>query len=311
MIKIDLITGFLGAGKTTFLKKYAGYWLSQGEKVCILENDYGAVNVDMMLLQELTDAGCDAEMVAGGCDMDCHRRRFRTKLIAMGMSGYDRVIVEPSGIYDTDEFFDALREDPLDRWYEIGSVIAVADASEADEWDEDSQYILASEVANAGVVIYSHTGGLSEDDLAGMTDRINKALSAIGADRQIGSEEIISKDWALLTGEDYENISCRGYRLSDYKKRQIMDDNSFETLYFMENDYNAIGLEEAIKTLMSDSSYGRIIRIKGFYQDDGGWYEINATKRGITVSHLTAGQKVVIVIGEELDKKRIGDRLDF
>ena len=43
-------------------------------------------------------------MIAGGCDADCHRRRFRTKLIAMGMCGYDRVIVEPSGIYDVDEF---------------------------------------------------------------------------------------------------------------------------------------------------------------------------------------------------------------
>ena len=43
-------------------------------------------------------------MVSGGCDADCHRRRFKTKLIAMGMCGYDRVIVEPSGIFDVDEF---------------------------------------------------------------------------------------------------------------------------------------------------------------------------------------------------------------
>lgn len=44
------------------------------------------------------------------------------------MCGYDRVIVEPSGIYDVDEFFDALREDPLDQWYEIGNVITIVDA---------------------------------------------------------------------------------------------------------------------------------------------------------------------------------------
>ena len=46
----------------------------------------------------------------------------------MAMCGYDRVIVEPSGIYDVDEFFDGLREEPLDRWYEIGSVITIVDA---------------------------------------------------------------------------------------------------------------------------------------------------------------------------------------
>ena len=74
MIKIDLITGFLGSGKTTFLIKYAKYLISIGEKICILENDHGAINVDMMLLSSID---CDKEMVAGGCDYQTHIRRFR------------------------------------------------------------------------------------------------------------------------------------------------------------------------------------------------------------------------------------------
>ena len=103
MVKIDLITGFLGSGKTTFIKKYAKYLIDQGLNIGILENDFGAVNVDMMLLQDIAGEKCTLEMVAGGCDKDCHRRRFRTKLIAMGMCGYDRVLIEPSGIFDMDE----------------------------------------------------------------------------------------------------------------------------------------------------------------------------------------------------------------
>ena len=98
MIKIDLITGFLGSGKTTFIKKYASYLLKKGMNIGILENDFGAVNVDMMLLQDLEGDQCELEMVSGGCDKDCHRRRFKTKLIAMGMSGYDRVLVETVGV---------------------------------------------------------------------------------------------------------------------------------------------------------------------------------------------------------------------
>ena len=125
MVKIDLVTGFLGSGKTTFLKKYAKRLMEQGQNIGILENDFGAVNVDMMLLQELEGEQCELEMISGGCDPETHRRRFRTKLIAMGMCGYDRVLVEPSGIYDMDEFFDVLHEEPLDQWYEIGNVIAV------------------------------------------------------------------------------------------------------------------------------------------------------------------------------------------
>ena len=78
MVKIDLITGFLGSGKTTFIKKYADYLIRQGCNIGILENDYGAINVDMMLLQELEGEHCELEMVSGGCcqDSDAHRRRF-------------------------------------------------------------------------------------------------------------------------------------------------------------------------------------------------------------------------------------------
>ncbi len=57
MVQVDLITGFLGAGKTTFLRRYVGIWWQQGHNVCILENDFGAVNVDAMLVQDLLGPG--------------------------------------------------------------------------------------------------------------------------------------------------------------------------------------------------------------------------------------------------------------
>ena len=58
MIKIDLITGFLGSGKTTFIKRYVSYLKSLGQRICILENDFGAVNVDMLLLQDVMGEQC-------------------------------------------------------------------------------------------------------------------------------------------------------------------------------------------------------------------------------------------------------------
>ena len=151
MVKADLVTGFLGAGKTTFIRGYAAYLLDQGEKVCILENDYGAINVDRMLFNGMDDRRLGVEAVAGGCDYDCHRRRFRTKLITLAMLGYTRVIVEPSGVFDVDEFFDILREDPLERQYEIGSVLTVVDADLEDGFSEAGDYLLASQTAPAAM----------------------------------------------------------------------------------------------------------------------------------------------------------------
>jgi|GEM_PF-4363200 len=66
MVQVDLITGFLGSGKTTFMRHYARYMVQQGWNVCILENDFGAVNVDVMLLQDILGDHCDMESISGG-----------------------------------------------------------------------------------------------------------------------------------------------------------------------------------------------------------------------------------------------------
>ena len=75
---------------------------------------------------------------------------MRTKLISMAMRGFTRVLVEPSGIFDVDEFFDVLRDDPLDRWYQLGNVIAIVDALLPEQLSPQADYVLASECANAG-----------------------------------------------------------------------------------------------------------------------------------------------------------------
>lgn len=191
MVKIDLITGFLGSGKTTFLKKYAKRLMEQGQNIGILENDFGAVNVDMMLLQELEGEQCELEMISGGCDPETHRRRFRTKLIAMGMCGYDRVIVEPSGIYDMDEFFDVLHEEPLDQWYEIGNVIAVVDARLEDTLSPEAEYLLASQAANAGCMILSKCDTATEEQRQNTIEHLKRSLAGARLQAAGGSENFV------------------------------------------------------------------------------------------------------------------------
>ena len=178
MVKVDLITGFLGSGKTTFIKKYATYLINQGYKVGIIENDFGAVNVDMMLLQDLQSDNCELEMVAGACDKDCHQRRFKTKLISMGMRQFDRILVEPSGIFDVDEFFDILHEEPLTNWYEIGNVFAIVDSSLEKNLSKEASYLLASQVVSAGKVLLSKVDSTSQERINETIQQINQALTS-------------------------------------------------------------------------------------------------------------------------------------
>ena len=311
MVKVDLITGFLGSGKTTFIKKYARYLMDQGYNIGILENDFGAVNVDMMLLRELEGEQCELEMVAGGCDKDCHRRRFKTKLIAMGMCGYDRVLIEPSGIFDMDEFFDALHEEPLDRWYQIGNVIAVVDAGLDEKMSEKADYILASEVADAGCIVLSKTQEASEKSIEDTVKHLNRALEAVHCKRKFGEDEIIQKDWEQFEKEDFERILNSGYIAEDYEKMSLDEKEVFKSLYFMDLEISGEELRDAAQKIMQDPACGSVFRIKGFTQEpDGSWTELNATHHEITQCPIAEGQKVIIVIGEHLEEEEIRKYLE-
>lgn len=305
MIKVDLITGFLGAGKTTFIKKYAKYMMDSGYHICILENDYGAVNVDMLLLQELEGDRCGLEMVSGGCDADCHRRRFKTKLISMGMCGYDRVLIEPSGIFDMDEFFDVLYEEPLDRWYEIGNVIAIVDAKLEENLSEMSDYLLASEVAGAGMVILSKSQEATTDDIKKTMAHLNRAMEQVRCNRRFQGE-VLDKPWDSLTDEDWKAVSSCGYVLQSYEKSVLEDEHGYSTLYFMNVRMTVQELRTRVEELMADPDCGNIVRVKGFMMaEDGKWIELNATHQTLTIEPIEKGQEVMIVIGEGLVEDKI------
>ena len=283
MVKVDLITGFLGSGKTTFIKKYARYLMEQGQNIGILENDFGSINVDMMLLRELEGENCELEMVAGGCDKDCYRRRFKTKLIAMGMCGYDRVLIEPSGIFDVDDFFDALHEEPLDRWYQIGNVITVVDASLEKTLSKEADYVLASEVANAGCVLLSKTQDASAEEIRQTVAHLNRALQEIHCSRVL-KDEVICKDWEDFTEKEFKKILESGYLVEKMAVSKA---------------------KHAAKKIFEDPACGGVLRIKGFLQDGENWLELNATQHEISLKPIGAGQDVLIIIGEKLNEEKI------
>ena len=312
MVQVDLITGFLGAGKTTFLRQYVRYLVEQGHNVCILENDFGAVNVDAMLVQDLLGDRCDLETISGGCDCDTHQRRMRTKLIAMAMRGFDRVVVEPSGIFDVDEFFDVLRDDPLDRWYQIGNVIAIVDAMLPETLSPQAEYILASETANAGRVLLSRTKQAGPERCKAAAAHLTRALEGCKCSRRFAPEEIITKDWADLTDEDLAAIAACGTRQASCEKLHFDEHEAFSSLYFLEQHLTLAQLQAAADRLFADAACGHVLRVKGFAPDpkgETGWLELNATAAGKTLAPIPQGQDVLIVIGEGLDKAAIEARL--
>ena len=305
MVKIDLITGFLGSGKTTFIREYAKYLMSKGEKICIIENDYGAVNIDMVLLQDLLGDNCNLEMIVGGDGKEAHRRRFRTKLISMGMSGYDRVIIEPSGIYDADEFFDVLYDEPLDRWYEIGSVISIVDAESVLLLEGTSKYLFMSEIAWAGKLLISKVDETTDVDQ--IHAFINATMEEYGCSARFQLKDIYSKAFDSFSQEEFDLIENAGYRRSSYAKMQI-DDSQYQPLFYFDVEMDEALLKETARKLLADERAGKVIRIKGFVKtSDSAQVEINATQKEIKIEPVTSSRNAIIIIGEHLDKDYINE----
>lgn len=304
-MKIDLITGFLGAGKTTFIRRYAKYLMDKGNHICILENDYGAVNVDMMFLQDLLGDNCELEMVIGGDGYEAHRRRFKTKLISMAMTGYDRVLVEPSGVYDVDEFFDTLREEPLDRWYEPGNVISVVSSVTGDELSEDARYLLASQIANAGCVILSKAAEASEEQIADTMKLLNDVMEQYRCSRRFGDDVIIG-ELGELDRETFDRISECGFRREDHIKYQVEQENGFSSLFYFYTIMEEEELKEAVEHIFRDPDCGDVRRIKGIVKNaEGRRISVNAVPGKAEYEESEGGSEALIVIGENLNKKAV------
>ena len=310
MIKLDLVTGFLGAGKTTFIKAYAQYLLEKGEKICIIENDFGAINVDMVLLKELESEKCSLEMIVGGDGDAAHKRRLKTKLISMGMLGYDRVIIEPSGIFDMDEFFDLTYEEPLDRWYEIGNVITLVNPRQGKELSQKSRYILMSEVADAGIVVMSRADEATDQEKSSLLELINKSMEEYSCSVRLYREKVLDKPIEGFEKEDFEKISNCGFNKNSFIKNPIDQNNDYQTIFFFDYEMEYEELSEKIKQVFADKDCGKIHRIKGIVKAKNGvTYEINSTSYEIKTSMVQTERPVLIVIGEVLNKEGISKYL--
>lgn len=309
MIPVDLITGFLGSGKTTFIIKYASYLADKGLRVGIIENDLGAVNVDRMLLQDAVVDRCDVDMVAAACDKDCYMRRLRTKFIEMAMLGYDRVLMEPSGAFDVEELFDVIHDDTLERWYEMGSVIAIVDAGLTTDLSEEARYLLTSQIACAGKIVLSRVQETDEERQRRTIGYLNEVMEQFQCSRRF-DKDVLACDWNDLTGEQYDQIAHAGYGVRSYRKLWIADGEGFQSCYFLSPGMDRQQTETFVSEVFNDKACGKIFRIKGFFRDKEAWQEINAVANGRTVRPIREGQDVLIVIGEDLDKDHIQGHLD-
>ena len=190
MTKIDIISGFLGAGKTTLIKKLLKEVLADS-KVVLIENEFGEIGIDGGFLK---DAGIEIKEMNSGCICCSLVGDFGASLREV-LDTYtpERILIEPSGVGKLSDVMKAVQDAMADREVELNSAVAVVDACKCRMYIKNFGEFFVNQIEHAGTVILSRTDKLSEDKLTACVELIREHNA---------KATIITTSWEALEGKD-------------------------------------------------------------------------------------------------------------
>ena len=189
MTKIDIISGFLGAGKTTLIKKLIGEAF-KGEQVVLIENEFGEIGIDGGFLK---DAGVNITEMNQGC-ICCSLVGDFGEALKQVVNDYhpDRVIIEPSGVGKLSDVIKAIQKASENVEIALNSATTVVDVTKAKMYIKNFGEFFLNQIEACGTVVLSRTQNVDE----------TKLLTAVDMIKEHNSEaRIITTPWDDITGE--------------------------------------------------------------------------------------------------------------
>ena len=189
MTKIDIVSGFLGAGKTTLIKKLLKEAL-QGEQVVLIENEFGEIGIDGGFLKE---AGVEITEMNSGC-ICCSLVGDFASALKQVLDQYhpDRILIEPSGVGKLSDVMRAVEGATGEAGVHLNSAVAVVDAKKCKTYLKNFGEFFENQIEHAGTIILSRTGEMSEE-------KINQCIGLIRQHNEKAA--IITTPWDELDGK--------------------------------------------------------------------------------------------------------------
>ncbi|MDE6951908.1 MAG: GTP-binding protein [Lachnospiraceae bacterium] len=189
MTKIDIVSGFLGAGKTTLIKKLLKEALA-GTKVVLIENEFGQIGIDGGFLKE---SGIEIREMNSGCICCSLVGDFGTSLEEV-LNTYEpeRILIEPSGVGKLSDVMRAVENVKADGAVHLNSAVAVVDAAKCKMYLKNFGEFFINQIECAGTIILSRTGSMKQE-------KIEEAVSLIRQHNEKAT--IITTPWDELDGK--------------------------------------------------------------------------------------------------------------
>ncbi len=210
MTKIDIFSGFLGAGKTTLIKKLISEAYT-GEKLVLIENEFGEIGVDSGFL---SDAGINITEMNSGC-ICCSLVGDFSRALAQVIDEYhpDRILIEPSGVGKLSDVIGAVRGVAVGE-AELAAAVAVVDAKKCKMYMKNFGEFFNNQIENATTIVLSHTAGLSET-------KLERAIELIREKNPYAA--LITTDWDEISGSEILSV-IDGTNTLDAELRHIEEE---------------------------------------------------------------------------------------
>lgn len=321
MTKVDIISGFLGAGKTTFIKLLIENVFA-GEKLVLIENEFGEIGIDGGFLK---DAGIEITEMNSGC-ICCTLVGDFSKALRKVIEEYhpDRVLIEPSGVGKLSDVSKAIEHVKKEADIEIEGRITIVDGKKAKMYLKNFGEFFKNQVAYANTIVVSRTQMMEDhsiEECVKMLREENKEASIISTSWDKLSKEAI--EHALSPDTQLEGIFEEGACDCDHEHHhegacgcghehhhhhhhhadEIFTSWGQETAH----KYTEEELDFLLKALSETEGYGTILRAKGIVEmENGSWKQFDLVPQEYEVRESAADYTGrLCVIGTDLKEDEL------
>ena len=304
-VKIDIFSGFLGAGKTFLIKKLINEG-AYNENIAIIENEFGEVSIDALILK---DSNIKVKEINSGC-ICCEVTGDFKEAILEVINKYNvtKLIIEPSGVAKLTDIINVFKEQKLRDKVEIDNIITVIDPEKFDIYFRNFKDFYEDQILNTKKIILSRTQNLKRD-------YIEKMLLQIKDINERAS--IISDNWTnvkssdILDNNEKAPVSIRGFKgtnpiLKTIERTKAKD--IFESFaIYPKFEFSKLELISKFKFISASKSFGDVIRAKGVVKlknDSFGQFDFVKDEFEIRkINNIKSS--VISFIGVNLNKKEI------
>lgn len=301
MTEITIISGFLGAGKTTLIKKLLEECF-QGEKIVLIENEFGEIGIDGGFLK---DAGIQVNEMNSGCICCSLVGDFGTALKeVLDTYGPDRILIEPSGVGKLSDVVKAVENVAGSTDVHIDSSIVVVDGKKCKMYMKNFGEFFNNQVEHAGTIVISRTQSMTDEKLEECAALLrdhngHAAMITTPWDELDGKQILAAMHHAELEMEEHdrhhhdgecehghhhhehdENCTCgchdHHHHHHDHEGHHHADEVFTSWGVETAHKYTAEELQQILEELSGSEKYGIILRAKGIVPDaDGNWMQFD------------------------------------